>query len=71
MPADMAQVPEADTLTRRAAARPVDRVVEAGLVVRHRRSIHVVLTPAGHAVLERAICRAEQPSPPEDLTERR
>jgi DNA-binding MarR family transcriptional regulator len=30
-------------------------VVEAGLVVRHRRSIHIVLTPAGHEVLERAI----------------
>jgi DNA-binding MarR family transcriptional regulator len=37
--------------------RPVDRVVEAGLVVQEnslsdRRSIHVVLTPAGHEVLE-------------------
>jgi hypothetical protein len=30
-------------------------VVEAGLVVRDRRRIHLVLTPAGHEVLERAI----------------
>jgi DNA-binding MarR family transcriptional regulator len=40
--------------------RLVDRMVEAGLVAREncpsdRRSIYVVLTPHGHAVLERAV----------------
>jgi hypothetical protein len=40
--------------------RPVDHVVEAGLAVREnspsdRRSIHVMLTPTGYEVLERAI----------------
>jgi DNA-binding MarR family transcriptional regulator len=35
--------------------RLVDRLVEAGLMVRDRRSIHVVLTRARHEVVERAI----------------
>jgi DNA-binding MarR family transcriptional regulator len=40
--------------------RLADRVLEPGLVVREnspsdRRSIHVVLTPAGQEVFERAI----------------
>jgi DNA-binding MarR family transcriptional regulator len=40
--------------------RLVDRMVDAGLVARQncpndRRSVHVVLTPEGHAVLERAV----------------
>ena len=39
--------------------RLVDRLLESGLVVREnspsdRRSIHVVLTPPGHELLERA-----------------
>jgi MarR family 2-MHQ and catechol resistance regulon transcriptional repressor len=47
-------------LTTGGVTRLVDRMVEAGLVARQncpndRRSIHVVLTPAGHAVLEQAV----------------
>jgi DNA-binding MarR family transcriptional regulator len=47
-------------LTTGGVTRLVDRMVEAGLVERQacpndRRSIHVVLTPEGHAVLGRAI----------------
>src|ERR1700722_807474 len=46
-------------LTTGGVTRLVDRMVEAGLVAREncpsdRRSIYVVLTPQGHAVLERA-----------------
>jgi DNA-binding MarR family transcriptional regulator len=61
MPVDIAQVPDETrwpppgAVTRRSAVW-----VEASLVVREpgpcdRRSIHVVLTPVGHEVLERAI----------------
>jgi MarR family 2-MHQ and catechol resistance regulon transcriptional repressor len=47
-------------LTTGGVTRLVDRMVEAGLVAREncpndRRSIYVVLTPQGRAVLERAI----------------
>ena len=47
-------------LTTGGVTRLVDRMVESGLVERKacpsdRRSIHVVLTPEGHAVLGRAI----------------
>ena len=47
-------------LTTGGVTRLVDRMVDAGLVERQncpsdRRSIHVVLTSAGHAVLERAV----------------
>jgi hypothetical protein len=47
-------------LTTGGVTRLVDRMVEAGLVAREncpsdRRSIFVVLTPQGHAVLERAV----------------
>ena len=47
-------------LTTGGVTRLVDRMAEAGLVARQncpndRRSIHVVLTPAGQAVLERAV----------------
>src|SRR5580704_10056810 len=47
-------------LTTGGVTRLVDRMAEAGLVAREncpndRRSIHVVLTPAGHEVLGRAI----------------
>ncbi len=47
-------------LTTGGVTRLVDRMAEAGLVARQncpndRRSIHVVLTPEGHAVLGRAI----------------
>ncbi len=47
-------------LTTGGVTRLVDRMVEAGLVARQncpndRRSIHVVLTPEGQAVLERAV----------------
>ena len=47
-------------LTTGGVTRLIDRMVEAGLVVREncpsdRRSVHVVLTPAGRAVLERAV----------------
>ncbi len=47
-------------LTTGGVTRLVDRMVEAGLVAREncpndRRSIYVVLTPEGQAVLERAI----------------
>jgi DNA-binding MarR family transcriptional regulator len=48
------------SLTTGGVTRLVDRMVEAGLVARQncpsdRRSVHVVLTPAGHAILDRAI----------------
>jgi DNA-binding MarR family transcriptional regulator len=48
------------SLTTGGVTRLVDRMVEAGLVARQncpsdRRSVHVVLTPAGHAMLDRAI----------------
>jgi DNA-binding MarR family transcriptional regulator len=48
------------SLTTGGVTRLVDRMVEAGLVARQncpndRRSIHVVLTPEGRAMLERAI----------------
>ena len=48
------------SLTTGGVTRLVDRMVEAGLVARQncpndRRSIHVVLTPQGRSVLERAI----------------
>jgi len=48
------------SLTTGGVTRLVDRMVDAGLVVRQncpndRRSIHVVLTPQGRAVLEQAI----------------
>jgi DNA-binding MarR family transcriptional regulator len=48
------------SLTTGGVTRLVDRMVEAGLVAREhcpkdRRSIHVVLTPEGHAVLGRAV----------------
>ena len=48
------------SLTTGGVTRLVDRMAEAGLVARQncpndRRSIHVVLTPQGRAVLERAI----------------
>ena len=47
-------------LTTGGVTRLVDRMVEAGLVARQncpndRRSIHVVLTPEGQTVLERAV----------------
>ena len=47
-------------LTTGGVTRLVDRMVDAGLVERQncpndRRSIHVVLTPEGRAVLERAV----------------
>jgi DNA-binding MarR family transcriptional regulator len=47
-------------LTSGGLTRLVDRMVEAGLVAREnsvsdRRSIHVLLTPAGHEVFERAV----------------
>jgi MarR family 2-MHQ and catechol resistance regulon transcriptional repressor len=47
-------------LTTGGVTRLVDRMVEAGLVARQncpsdRRSIHVVLTPQGQAVLDRAV----------------
>jgi DNA-binding MarR family transcriptional regulator len=47
-------------LTTGGVTRLVDRMVDAGLVVRQncpsdRRSVHVVLTPEGHAVLEKAV----------------
>jgi MarR family transcriptional regulator, 2-MHQ and catechol-resistance regulon repressor len=47
-------------LTTGGVTRLVDRMVEAGLVARQncpsdRRSIHVVLTPEGQAVLDRAV----------------
>ncbi len=47
-------------LTTGGVTRLVDRMVEAGLVVRKncpndRRSVHVVLTPEGRAVLDRAV----------------
>jgi DNA-binding MarR family transcriptional regulator len=47
-------------LTTGGVTRLVDRMVEAGLVARQncpsdRRSVHVVLTPAGRATLERAV----------------
>ncbi len=47
-------------LTTGGVTRLVDRMVEAGLVARQncpsdRRSIHVVLTPEGRAVLDRAV----------------
>jgi DNA-binding MarR family transcriptional regulator len=47
-------------LTTGGVTRLVDRMVDAGLVAREhcpkdRRSIHVVLTPEGHAVLGRAV----------------
>jgi hypothetical protein len=53
--------------------RPVDRVVEASLLVRDRRSIHVGLTPAGHLVLERAIAAhiENHRSAPEEAIQRR
>jgi MarR family transcriptional regulator, 2-MHQ and catechol-resistance regulon repressor len=49
-------------LTTGGVTRLVDRMVEAGLVARQncpsdRRSIHVVLTPEGRAVLERAVAQ--------------
>jgi len=49
-------------LTTGGVTRLVDRMAEAGLVARQncpsdRRSIHVVLTPEGRAVLERAIAQ--------------
>jgi DNA-binding MarR family transcriptional regulator len=48
------------SLTTGGVTRLVDRMVDAGLVVREhcpsdRRSIHVVLTPEGHAVLGQAV----------------
>jgi DNA-binding MarR family transcriptional regulator len=48
------------SLTTGGVTRLVDRMVEAGLVAREhcpsdRRSIHVVLTPEGRAVLEQAV----------------
>jgi len=47
-------------LTTGGVTRLVDRMAEAGLVARQncpndRRSIHVVLTPEGHAMLQRAV----------------
>ncbi len=47
-------------LTTGGVTRLVDRMVEAGLVARQncpndRRSVHVVLTPEGHATLGRAV----------------
>jgi MarR family transcriptional regulator, 2-MHQ and catechol-resistance regulon repressor len=47
-------------LTTGGVTRLVDRMVDAGLVVRQncpndRRSVHVVLTPTGHDVMGRAI----------------
>ncbi len=47
-------------LTTGGVTRLVDRMAEAGLVARQncpndRRSVHVVLTPEGHSVLERAV----------------
>jgi len=47
-------------LTTGGVTRLVDRMAEAGLVARQncpndRRSIHVVLTPEGHAVLQQAV----------------
>jgi DNA-binding MarR family transcriptional regulator len=48
------------SLTTGGVTRLVDRMVEAGLVARQncpsdRRSVHVVLTPAGESTLGRAI----------------
>jgi DNA-binding MarR family transcriptional regulator len=48
------------SLTTGGVTRLVDRMVDAGLVAREhcprdRRSIHVVLTPEGHAVLAQAV----------------
>ena len=47
-------------LTTGGITRLVDRMVEADLVARQncpndRRSVHVVLTPTGHATLGRAV----------------
>ena len=55
MPADMAQVPDMDTLTAARRRHAPSRPFEDGLVARDRGGIHVVLTPAGHEVLGRAI----------------
>jgi DNA-binding MarR family transcriptional regulator len=56
----MSQLSFQVALTTGGVTRLVDRMVEAGLVVRQhswrdRRSIHVVLTEVGQEVLERAI----------------
>ena len=56
----MSQLSAEVALTTGGVTRLVDRMVDAGLVVRQncpsdRRSIHVVLTPEGRSVLDRAI----------------
>jgi DNA-binding MarR family transcriptional regulator len=56
----MSQLSNDVALTTGGVTRLVDRMVDAGLVVREncpsdRRSIYVVLTPEGHGVLGRAI----------------
>ena len=64
-------------LTTGGVTRLVDRMAEAGLVARQncpndRRSIHVVLTPEGRAVLERAVAAARRRHrPPPDGPPRR
>jgi hypothetical protein len=61
MPADIAQTPDVDMLTafmrRDAPGRPCARVRSGGSgnSPSDRRSIHVVLTPPGQEVFERAI----------------
>jgi MarR family transcriptional regulator, 2-MHQ and catechol-resistance regulon repressor len=56
----MSRLSEEVALTTGGVTRLVDRMVEAGLVAREncpsdRRSVHVVLTPVGHATLREAI----------------
>ena len=60
MPADIARAPEwTCSPPPGGVTRLADRVLDSGLLVREnspsdRRSIHVVLTPPGHELLERA-----------------
>jgi DNA-binding MarR family transcriptional regulator len=56
----MSRLSEHVALTKGGATRLVDRMVEAGLVVREnsstdRLNIHVALTRVGHEILNRAI----------------
>jgi MarR family 2-MHQ and catechol resistance regulon transcriptional repressor len=56
----MSQLSADVALTTGGVTRLVDRMVEAGLVAREncpndRRSVHVVLTPEGHATLAKAV----------------
>jgi MarR family transcriptional regulator, 2-MHQ and catechol-resistance regulon repressor len=56
----MTKLSDSVAITSGGITRLIDRMVEAGLVARQncpndRRSVHVVLTPEGHATLGRAI----------------